>query len=314
MRLTIIIPVYNREKTIKRAIDSIIDQLEEDMELMLINDGSTDHTETIIQEYLLKDKKKISYYRKENEGVAATRNFAIRHAKGEYIMFVDSDDYIEKDFFQSLKTYVQEEVDMIKFKAKHVDEQGNVIDKVDGPVFSNVKGEDAFNKLAFTDVLMDSPCVYVFKKDLFVKNNLFFRMGTYHEDFGLIPLVLLMANSVVSLDIYGYNYVQTDNSITRNTDYQKTRKRLEDTLLHYDNMLQLIQQFPIQKKTQQNVKRYYTNAILLKLKPIHKADRKEYIKQIKKRKMIKNIRPNNMKQLIKRVILSISINWYLKWV
>lgn len=124
--------------------------------------------------------------------------------------------------------------------------------------------------------------------------------------------MLLIAKSVVSTNIWGYYYVQTEDSITRNDDYQKTKKRLEDSLLHYDNMLQFLEQFKINIKTQENVKMYYTNAILLKLKSIHKEDRNQYIKQIKKRRMIKNIKIKGIRQLIKILILSININWYLK--
>lgn len=310
--LTIIVPVFNRENTIKRALDSIIAQLDEIEELMIINDGSTDKTQDVIKEYTNKYPEKITYYFKENEGIAATRNFGIQHAKGNYIMFVDSDDYIDISLVKKLQTYMQQNKDIIKFKSKSVDKDGKIIEEIDGPIFFNVNGEEAFNKLAFTDVLLDSPCVYVLKKELFLKNNLFFRVGTYHEDFGLIPLILLSAKSVVSTDIYGYYYVQTQNSITRNNDYGKTIKKFEDTLVHYDNMLQFINSYDIKKKTKENIKIYYTNAVLLKLKTINKEGREKYIQQIKKKKMINNIKIRNIKQFIKRIILSININWYLK--
>ncbi len=312
MKLSFIIPVYNREKTIQRALDSIIKQLNNDIEIVIVNDGSTDGTEQIINRYIEKYGNNISYYNKQNEGVAATRNFGINKAKGEYVMFVDSDDYIEENFIKEVHNYLEQNLDVIKFKAKCVNENGQLLTKVDGPVFEKVTGENGFNKLVFLDNLIDSPCVYLFKKELFIKNNLFFRVGTEHEDFGLIPLILLLAKSMISLDIYGYNYVQTDDSITRNNDYKKTIKKFEDALLHYDNMLQFIKKIDILEKTQENVKTYYTNAILLKLETIEKKDRKPYIKQIRKRKMIRNIKPKDLKQLFKRIILAININCYLK--
>jgi len=313
MELTIIIPVHNGEKTIKRAIDSVMPVLENNRELLIVNDGSNDGTENIIQEYLLAQKGKISYYKKEKEGVAAARNFGITHAKGDYIMFVDADDYIDTNLLKNMQIYIEQGIDIIKFKIKHVNEQRKEIASIDGPIFSVITGEEAFNQLAFSDVLMDSPCCYVFKKDLFLKNQLFFKMGTYHEDFGLIPLILVNAKSVVSTNTYGYYYVQTEKSITRNNDYEKTKKKWTDCLLHYDTMLQLIKKFDICEKTKENIKIYYTNAVLLKLKSIHKEDRKEYIHEIKKRKMIKNIKSKNGKQLLKRILLSININWYLEW-
>lgn len=312
MKLSFIIPVYNRENTIGRALDSIIKQINNDIEIVIVNDGSTDGTERVINEYIKKYENNISYYNKQNEGVAATRNFGINKAKGEYITFVDSDDYIEEDFIKEVHNYLDQDLDVIKFKAKCVNEDGELLTKIDGPVFEKVTGKKGFNKLVFIDNLIDSPCVYVLKKELFIKNNLFFRVGTEHEDFGLIPLILLLAKSMISLDIYGYNYVQTNDSITRNNDYKKTIKKFEDALLHYDNMLQFIEKINISKKTQENVKTYYTNAILLKLETIEKKDRKPYIKQIKERKMIRNIKPKDLKQLFKRIILSININCYLK--
>lgn len=310
--LTIIVPAYNREKTIKRALDSIVSQIGEIAELMIINDGSTDITGEIAKQYKEKYPEKISYYEKQNEGIAATRNFGITHAKADYIMFVDSDDYIETNLIKELEKYMSQNTDIIKFKSQCVNDNNELINKIDGPIFDSITGQEAFNKLAFSDILIDSPCLYIFKKELFLKNDLFFKEGTYHEDFGLIPLVLLVAKSVVSLDVYGYYYVQTDNSITRNNDYKKTIKRFEDCLLHYDNMLEFISRFNFSNQTKQNIKIFYTNAVLLKLKSVQKLDRKQYIKEIKKRKMTRNIKAKNIKQLIKRIILTININWYLE--
>jgi len=213
-----------------------------------------------------------------------------------------------------VQPYLEQDIDIVKFKLTCVNNENEEIYKIDGPCFDSLDGQEAFNRLVFLDKLIDSPCVYVFKKELFVNNELFFKVGTYHEDFGLIPLVLLVAKSVVSIDIYGYYYVQTKNSITRNNDYLKTRKRFEDSLLHYDNMLEFIKKFDTNQKTQENVKMYYTNAILLKLKSIKKEDRKQYIKQIKKRRMIRNIKVKGIRQVFKILILSININWYLKLV
>ena len=123
-------------------------------------------------------------------------------------------------FGEEIKPYLEKEIEIIKFKARHVDENGNVLHNITGPTFSNINGQEAFNRLAFTDVLMDSPCVYVFKKELFLNQKMFFKPNTYHEDFGLIPLILLSAKSVVSLDYYGYSYVQSEASI-RDGDHRQ---------------------------------------------------------------------------------------------
>lgn len=310
--LTIIVPVYNTSKYLKRCVDSLLVQANEDTEILLINDGSTDDSEEILKEYEKNNSETIKYYKKENAGIADTRNFGISKANGNYIMFVDSDDYIKENLIKDLKPYMDNDIELIKFKLERVDEKGQALDKVDGPIFKNVSGEEAFNMLAFSDVLLDSPCVYLFKKELFTENNFKFKVGTEHEDFGLIPHVLLKAKSVVSIDNYGYCYVQSENSITRNENYEKTLKKFNDALSHYDSTIDFINKNDLNEKTKKNVKTYYTNAIILKLKELKKEDLKLYIQKIKKRKMVKNIQVHNLKQLIKKLILMINMKLYIK--
>ncbi len=310
MKLSIIVPVYNTKNQIDTCIKSIVNQIDREVEVMIINDASTDNSEEIILEYK-NQYPNIKYYsKKENTGLADTRNIGIDKAKGEYIMFVDSDDYIEKDLLKNLNKYMKDNIDVIKFKLNV--KYDNSSYTVDGPIFSKTDGETAFNLLAFEDVMFDSACIYLFKREFLLKNNFKFKVGTYHEDFGLVPLVILQAKSVVSTNIKGYYYIQTNNSITRNSNNEKTIKKFEDALLHYDNMLQSISKLNISKKTKQNIKIYYTNSIILKLETIRKEDRKQYIKQIRKRKMLRNIKVRNLKQMLKRIILTININWYLK--
>lgn len=310
--LTIIVPVYNTSMYLKKCIDSILTQIDDEDEILLINDGSTDNSEEIIKEYESKQSNIITYYKKENAGIADTRNLGISKAKGKYILFVDSDDYIKENLIKDLKIYMDDDIDIIKFKLERVNEKGQVIEKVDGPIFNKVTGEQGFNLLAFSDVLLDSPCVYVFKKELFTENDFKFKVGTEHEDFGLIPHVLLKAKTVVSINNYGYCYVQSSNSITRNEDYEKTLKKFNDALLHYDNTQEFLKKANLDNKTKKNVETYYTNAIILKLKELRKEDLKLYIQKIKKRKMIKNIQVHNFKQLIKKLILIFDMKLYVK--
>ncbi len=305
--------MYNREKQIQRCLDSVLLQNMEDMEILVIDDGSTDQSAEKVQEYRKRFPNRITYLYKENAGVADTRNYGIEHANGEYLLFVDSDDYIEFDLLATLKKYMYEGVEIIKFKLQKVNENKRILEKVNGPVFCSANGQSAFNQLVFEDVLLDSPCVYLFKRSLFINHNFQFKKNTEHEDFGLIPLVLLKAVTVVSVPFYGYDYVQTEESITRNTDYEKTKKKFQDALFHYDNMIQYInQQIDLEEKTIRNIKTYYSNAIILKLKELEKEDRKKQIKEIRKRHMISNIQVNNLKQLAKKIVLTLNVEWYLK--
>ncbi len=311
MKVTIIVPVFNTEKELKNTLDSLINQTYSNIEILIINDGSTDNSEKIINEYKKKTEK-IVYIKKENTGIADTRNLGISKATGDYILFVDSDDYISKDLVENLSKYMEQNIDIIKFKLQRVNEKGEILEKVNGATFNKINGQEAFNKLYCTDVLLDSPCVYLYRREYLLKNNFKFKLGTYHEDFGLIPLIVVKADSVVSIDYYGYYYVQSNNSITRNENYEKTIKKMRDSILQYDNMLEQIKYYNLEKNTEENIKIYYTNAIILKLKELNKKEQSTFIKEIKQRKMLSNIKIRNIKQLIKKIILLLNVRWYLK--
>lgn len=321
-KISIIVPVYNTGAKLKKCLDSLVNQTIKDIEIIIINDGSTDNSEEIIKEYIKEYKEqieansnedavKIEFYSKENEGIAKTRNYGIEKANSDYILFVDSDDYIDKKLVEKLLPYIEQNIDLIKFKLQRVNENGEILEKTDGPVFEKTTGQDGFNKLYSQDVLLDSPCVYLIKKELFKKNNFTFKR-TYHEDFGLIPLVIVSAKDIVSTPYYLYSYVQSSNSLMRNDDYNKTLKRIEDVWFHYDNAMKQIDKMNLEKTTKENIKIYYTNAVILKIYELKEEEQKQFIKEIKKRKMYKNIKPRNLKQQIKRYLLKFNIKLYIK--
>lgn len=309
--ISIIVPVYNVEKQIRNCLESLVNQTIKNYEIIVVNDGSTDDSEVIINEYCEKYGSLIKYYSKENSGVASTRNFGIEKANSKYISFVDGDDYIDEKYVEKLLPFINENIDVIKYKLQKVDENGNLIERVDGPVFAVKNAEEAFNILYGNDVLIDSPCVYAFKKLIFEENKYKFERH-YHEDYGLIPIVILSAKSMISLNEYLYNYVQVDNSITRNNDYKRVLDRVNDAMAHYDNALKVIDRLDISGDTKDNAKIYYSNAIILKLNELNKEDRKLYSKKLKERKIYKYFKAKNMKQLIKKILIRFSVKLYLK--
>ena len=105
-KISVIVPVYNTSKYICKCLDSLINQtIKNEIEIIIVNDGSTDNSEEIIKNYIEKQENKnlIKYYKKQNEGIAKTRNFGIEKATGEYILFVDSDDYIDNKLIEKLE-------------------------------------------------------------------------------------------------------------------------------------------------------------------------------------------------------------------
>lgn len=120
-----------------------------------------------------------------------------------------------------------------------------------------------------------------------------------------MPQILLKAKTMVAIDKYEYYYVQSQNSIMRNSDVDKTKKKLKDRLFHYDNILNELSKMDIQKTTEENMKIFLTNSLLVIVPELDKENKKFFKKELKKRKISKNIKIRNIKQLIKRVILKI---------
>lgn len=311
-KVSIIVPVYNTEKYIEKCLQSLAKQTMQDFEIIIVNDGSTDNSEVKIKRFIQEQQTlNITYLKKENGGLATARNYGVKYAKGKYISFIDSDDYIEQTLFKDLEKYMEEEIDVIKFKMQTVNEEGKIIEKLDGPVFGKCTGEEAYKKLCTFDLFLDPACIYLYRREFFVQNDFQYRL-TYHEDFGLTSLIIIQAKSFVSTGKYGYYYLQTDNSLTREKDYEKDIARAKDILKHYDNMLQKIETYEINDETKKIVKRYYTNGVLLKANILRGKELDNYCKEIKKRELYKNINPENLKQLIKRILLKFNFRLYLK--
>ena len=171
--ISFIIPAYNAENTIERAINSILNQKETEIEyeIIVIDDESTDNTEIKMKKF--EQNTKIKYYKKENTGVADTRNYGVEKSKGEYIIFVDSDDYIADNLLKDIEIYIKQKIDLIKWNPIFVYE--NKQEKMPSVEFKNVKGEQGFNLLFGRDNLIDCLWNYAIKKEImleFPKRNI----------------------------------------------------------------------------------------------------------------------------------------------
>ena len=312
-KVSVIVPIYNVEKYLEKCLESLVNQTLNDIQIILVNDGSKDNSAPIAKKYADKYKDKILYLEKQNGGLSDARNYGLKYVKGEYISFIDSDDYISKNLYSELVKYMEEDYDMIKFGILTVDLKNNKIIENKSQQFENKTGEEAFDILYKTDKMTEVAWGYLYKTSFWKENNFKYSKDMYHEDFGLTPLIILKAKKVASTNILGYYYVQSDKSITRNSDEAKKLKMSYDLLKFYDQMILEIEKCEIGKKAKEKIKIYYTNCILLEIKNISKEEEKQkYIQEIKKRKMIKNIKVRNFKQFIKRILLSLNINLYLK--
>ena len=208
--LSVIVPVYNTEKYLDKCLDSVYKARIKNMEVLIIDDGSTDNSASIAKTYVEKYPDLFRYVYKENGGLGSVRNVGLKEAKGKYLASVDSDDSIEQEFFKEAALYMEKDVDVIVCDWLSVGKDNSFETPAIDPVFKN---EKAFAGLMYTTI-MPSTCNKIIKKELFVDNNITYLEGKY-EDLSANVFALLKARTLKYLNKPYYNYYLRDNSLMR---------------------------------------------------------------------------------------------------
>ena len=206
--ISIIVPVYNASSTICRCIDSILAQIFTDFELLLINDGSKDNSGAICDEYATKDAR-VRVFHKENGGVGSARNLGLDNAKGEWITFCDSDDFVDSDW---LKNYIDNssgKCDLIVQKIKILN-QG--YDEINGPQqLIEGNGKDMLVALKYNGGTLGYPVNKLFSSSIIKMESLRFREDIkLREDEDFVLRYLLYVNNGRIINEGGYNYIIPD--------------------------------------------------------------------------------------------------------
>ena len=214
-KVSVIIPVYNVKKYLHQCIDSVLCQEYSDFEIVLVDDGSTDGSGKICDEYAARDTRIIVIHQ-PNGGSSGARNRGLKEATGTYVCFLDSDDYWENEHFLSSLTGSALGKDLILFgMKKYVERSGRLIESA-APVGDKLpEGKDGLiayliNHGQFTA----SACTKMVKRELLSANDIFFREGVTSEDIEWSGKVLLRSKSAAYVDVSGYIYRQRENSIT----------------------------------------------------------------------------------------------------
>ena len=233
MKLSIIVPVYNVKQYIDKCITSILDQSFKDFELILVDDGSTDSSGDICETYAKLDHR-VHVYHQANQGQSVARNFAIRKANGDYIGFVDSDDWIQPEMYERLINAAQDkDADVVVCRLQTVSEEGKIMELLgyeDSFVMDKIK--------ATAEILQDQkmqsfPWNKIYKRNLF--DGIEYPVGRIFEDTATTYKLFYKCNKVVCIPYIGYNYRINPNSSTheKHTDIQKYIKRELDNALAF---------------------------------------------------------------------------------
>ena len=210
MKVSIIVPIYNSSKYLKKCLDSLVSEEDKDMEFILINDGSTDSSEDIINLY---HDSRIRYFKQDNRGIGATRNRGIKLARGEYIGFLDSDDYIEKNMYSMMYNHAKKnELDIVICDFYEI--KNNNLNKVKLIDFPNT------NLNNYPNLLMDiqlGPCNKIYKGEL-LDSNSYFPENLKYEDTPFTAYMLSKGKCIGKLNKYLYYYVIHGDSETTTVD------------------------------------------------------------------------------------------------
>lgn len=207
--ISVIVPVYNAEQYLAECLDSILGQTYHNLEVILINDGSTDNSLKVIEEYAENDVR-IKAFSIENSGPAKCRNFGLEHFSGDYLMFIDSDDYICKDLIESLFSYIKadHEIAMCKF-SKDVHKVGTGDKRL---ITQTEIFVDSVKQMYSPSFASSGPVCKLYGRKIFDK--LRFPTIAMYEDAAISLQALSFASKVSFIDYYGYYYRFNPESIT----------------------------------------------------------------------------------------------------
>lgn len=310
MKFSIIVPVYNVEKYLDKCLKSISNQTYNNFEVIIVNDGSPDDSQKIIDEYVKKDKRFVGY-KKKNGGLSSARNYGLKKITGDYILFVDSDDYLENELLEKINaSLIKNKVDLVRVECNVVDEKENLLFKPSFSSFVNENLEKVIDELVRKEYF-EPVWSYCYSASFWEKYKFEFEVGKLHEDYGIMLLVMYYANNITALNYYGYNYVQRENSIMSSKSYEKTKKAVYDYLHLFSKDLEIL----LNEKDNHKKDVLLSSgaeSVIFASRLLNKNDFKEYVKCIKKEKVIDKIKIYNYKKAIKKIVAMIDVRLYNK--
>ena len=220
IKVSVIVPVYNVEAYLAKCLDSLVNQTLKEIEIIVVNDGSPDNSQKIIDKYA-KKYKSIKAYKKENGGLSDARNYGLKKASGEYVAFIDSDDYIDKTMLEKMyHKAINDSKDIVVCDSINVYDDKQVL----------IKSNLHYSEDAVKSYLLAYPmaCTRIYKRNLFDKIQ--FKKGIYYEDLELTPKLVKYTKKITFLEEGLYYYLQRSGSIMKQKEFNDRLLDIFDVL------------------------------------------------------------------------------------
>lgn len=247
-KISIVVPVYKVEKELDRCVQSLLGQTYENIEIILVDDGSPDSCPVLCDKYAQKDSR-IQVIHKENGGLSDARNAGLKQATGKYILYVDSDDYIEPDTCERfLEATNGQTVDLVVGNAK--------MEKPDGcemMIHSATPGGKIYTAKDFIQKAVPShqwfapAWLNLYRKDFLLENDLYYKKDTYFEDTQMLPRVFLQAKKIACMEGIFYHYVVRDGSIMTSAKNEKKKADAIEILKEWKRCFDAVQDTELKK-------------------------------------------------------------------
>ena len=299
-KVSIIIPVYNVEKYLAKCLETVILNKTEEVEILLINDGATDNSESICKNFLEKDRR-IRYFSRENKGCSSTRNFGIKESRGEYIWFIDSDDYIEENAIEEiLEELKKNEVELLIFGYSII-KNGK---SLKGHTPNNINDKNDIYK---KDEIFNKPWNKIYSSKILKENNLLFPENCHMgEDMAFNFKYLYFIQKIKEIQKPLYNYVVTNGAMSNINKRKEIFFAFDDVFDFYARKEEDL------KNLKQVLKKYYKkHAILFPYEMILNSSLSKKEKEGKINELNKEL--NRRKNMFGTQFLYKQLYYYLKY-
>lgn len=230
---SVIVPVYNVKDYLEKCVASVLAQTERNFELLLIDDGSTDGSGALCDALAQRDSR-IRVIHQENRGLGGARNTGIQAAEGDWLLFVDSDDWIEPELLEkTLAAGESSEAEIVYFSLRSVDLGGKELSVLKDALPIGT----SFTAKTQKDVFLSYPCACnkLFSRELFLRTGVLFPPRVWYEDVRTTVKLVAEANSLIAIDYVGYNYLQRPGSIIQSVNLERNIEIVDafDDILAY---------------------------------------------------------------------------------